>query len=113
MAGDCVFWYVNGYTCSMKTWKLLRNIALLLWFGWFALSGIVVTGLLVWLTPLSMSGLAIVAWGTLGGVLLGATVAAVLLVFIWRRIATPVMSGLAVVRILREQVMHANSRYRF
>lgn len=97
----------------MKTWKLLRNIALLLWFGWFALSGIVVTGLLVWLTPLSMSGLAVLAWGSLAGVLLGATVAVVVLAFIWRRIATPVMSGLAFVRLLREQVLYASGRYRF
>ena len=97
----------------MKNWRTLRNIILLLWFGWFALSGIVVTGLLVWLTPISMSGLAIVAWGTLGGVVLGAGVAAALLVLLWRRIGAPIMSGLAMVRILREQLLHANSRYRF
>lgn len=97
----------------MKTMKTFRNILLLLWFGWFALAGIVLTGLLVWLTPLSLSRLAIMAWGTLGGVLLGAGVAAALLVLIWRRIGAPLMSGLAAFRFIREQLLQYNSRYRF
>lgn len=113
MAGDCVFWYVNGYNYSMKTLKTFRNLLLLLWFGWFVLAGIVVTGLMVWLTPISLSGLAIVAWGTLAGVLLGAGVAAAVLVLIWRRIGAPLLSGLATVRFIREQLLQFNSRYRF
>jgi hypothetical protein len=96
----------------MKTMKTFRNILLLLWFGWFALAGITITGLLVWLTPWSMSGWGILLAGSLGGILIGAVFATVLLYTIWRRIGAPVMSAVMMLRMLREKLFQVNTSYR-
>jgi hypothetical protein len=111
MAGD-FFWYINGYNAGMKTMKTFRNILLLLWFGWFALAGITITGLLVWLTPWSMSGLGILLTGSLAGILVGVLVAAILLYALWRRIGAPLVSAVMIVRMLREKMFQMNSSFR-
>jgi hypothetical protein len=96
----------------MKTMKTFRNILLMLWFGWFALAGITITGLLVWLTPWSMSGWGILLAGSVGGLFIGAMVAAALLYALWRRIGAPLMSALALMQMLREKLFQINSSYR-
>lgn len=92
--------------------KTFRNLLLMLWFGWFALAGISITGLLVWLTPWSLSGWGILLAGSLSGIFIGAVFAAVLLYIIWRRIGAPLMSSLALLRMLREKLFQMNSSYR-
>jgi len=92
--------------------KTFRNLLLMLWFGWFAMAGVIGTGLLVWLTPWSMSGWGILLAGSLSGILVGAIVAAMLLYIIWRRIGAPLMSTLALLRMLREKLFQINSGYR-
>lgn len=92
--------------------KTFRNLLLMLWFGWFAMAGVITTGLLLWLTPWSMSGWGILLAGSLSGILVGAVIAAVLLYIIWRRIGAPLMSTLALLRILREKLFQINSSYR-
>jgi hypothetical protein len=92
--------------------KTFRNLLLMLWFGWFAMAGVITTGLLVWLTPWSLSGWGILLAGSLGGILIGAVFAAVLLYTIWRRMGAPIMSALALLRMLREKLFQVNSSYR-
>ncbi len=92
--------------------KTFRNLLLELWFGWFALAGISITGLLVWLTPWSMSGWGILLAGSVSGILIGAFIAAALLYIIWRRIGAPLMSSWALLRMLREKMFQMNSTYR-
>lgn len=92
--------------------KTFRKLLFMLWFGWFAMAGIITTGLLVWLTPWSMSGWGILLAGSLGGILVGAVIAAMLLYIIWRRIGAPLMSSLALLRMLREKMFQMNSTFR-
>jgi hypothetical protein len=96
----------------MKTMKTFRNLLLMLWFGWFAMAGVIITGLLVWLTPWSMSGWGILLAGSVGGILMGAVFAAVLLYTLWRRIGAPLMGSLALLRMLRQKLFQFNAGYR-
>jgi hypothetical protein len=93
--------------------KQIRNLLLLLWFGWFAIAGIISTGLIAWLTPWNPSGWAIVGIGASLGLLLAAAVAGMLLWVLWRRMGVPMLRTLGVLRFIRQQLFHASSRYRF
>ena len=65
----------------MKNTHYLRNALLLFWFAWFALGGIAVTGIVVWVSPITMTVNEILVAGSTIGIITGGIAAFMLFVF--------------------------------
>jgi hypothetical protein len=96
----------------MTTRKLIQNLLLAFWFGWFALAGIIVTGLFVWLTPLTLSVYKLLLIGSSIGIIAGGLSATFLLVVLWRRYGKIFFQGYLTVRMIRDALFRANANVR-
>lgn len=90
---------------------VLRNLLLVFWFGWFALAGVVVTGLAVWLTPLSLSLSNVMLMGSVAGIVVGGFSAGLLLYLLWRKFGAAFLNGYITLRMLRDALFGLNNRY--
>jgi hypothetical protein len=95
---------------NRKTLSVLRNLLLLFWFGWFALAGIIVTGLTVWLTSFSMTISNILLVGSVGGIVVGGFSAGTLLFVLWRKFGAAFLNGYITLKMLRDALFNMNTR---
>jgi hypothetical protein len=95
---------------NKKTLSVLRNLLLLFWFGWFALAGIIVTGIAVWLTSLSLSISNILLVGSVGGIVVGGFSAGILLYLLWKKFGAAFLNGYVTLKMLRDSLYNMNTR---
>lgn len=93
-----------------NTLDILRNLLLVFWFGWFALAGVIVTGLAVWLTPLSMSLTNVLLVGSVAGIVVGGFSAGFLLFVLWRKFGAAFLNSYITLRMLRDALFNMSSR---
>lgn len=97
---------------NRKTISVLRNLLLLFWFGWFALAGIIVTGIAVWLTSLSMTISNILLVGSVGGIVVGGFSAGMLMYLLWRKFGAAFLQGYLTLKMLRDALFGATASFR-
>jgi len=95
---------------NRKTLSVLRNLLLLFWFGWFALAGVIVTGIAVWLTSLSLSMTNILLVGSVGGIVVGGFSAGFMLYLLWRKFGAAFLNGYVTLKMLRDSLFSLNTR---
>ncbi|MCU0395576.1 MAG: hypothetical protein MUF29_06680 [Chitinophagaceae bacterium] len=88
----------------------MRDLLLVFWFGWFAIAGIVVTGLAVWLTPLSLSLSNVLLVGSMAGIVVGGFSAGFILFWLWRRFGSALLNGYVTLKMIRDAVFSMNAR---
>ena len=88
----------------MRKMKLLRNILLTFWFGWFALAGVLLAGIIIWITPLSLSFYKILMVGSMLGILTGGLAALFIFFLLWRRYGVVVAKGYFTYKMITEKI---------
>ena len=95
---------------KLVAFNIIRNLLLAFWFGWFALAGVMVTGMAVWLTPLSMTFTNILMVGSVAGIVVGGFSAGFLLYILWRKFGAAFLQSYITLRMLRDALFNLNSR---
>ena len=69
----------------MKKMQQLRHLLLAIYFGWFTAGGVILTAVVIWLTPLSLSVPKVILYGAAGGMMAAVGLGLLVVTLFWRK----------------------------